>query len=83
MMASWSLEGLMDEVLADTTDGRWLREHVEFLVVPFMDKDGVEDGDQGKNRRPHDHNRDYLGESIYPEVAAWRAFVPGWSEGRL
>lgn len=83
MMASWALEGLMDEVLADTADGRWLRKHVEFLIVPFMDTDGVEDGDQGKNRRPHDHNRDYLGESIYPEVAAWRAHVPVWSEGRL
>jgi len=57
MMASYSLEGIMEEVLADTEEGRWLREHVEFLVVPFVDKDGVEDGDQGKNRRPHDHNR--------------------------
>ncbi len=82
-MASWSLEGLLDEVLAETADGRWLREHVEFLVVPLMDTDGVEDGDQGKNRRPHDHNRDYMGDSIYPEVAALRAFVPGWSQGRL
>ncbi len=83
MMASWTLEGLMDAVLADTDDGRWLREHVEFLVLPMMDLDGVEDGDQGKNRRPHDHNRDYLGESIYPEVAALRAYVPKWSEGKL
>ncbi len=82
-MASWALEGLIEEVLADTADGRWLREHVEFLMVPLMDLDGVEDGDQGKNRRPHDHNRDYLGESIYPEVAALRALVPEWSEGRL
>ena len=30
-----------------------------------------EDGDQGKNRTPHDHNRDYSGAPIYPEVAAW------------
>ena len=40
-----------------------------------MDKDGVEDGDQGKNRRPWDHNRDYVGESIYPEVASVRRLV--------
>ena len=83
MMASWVLEGLVDEILADTEDGRWLRANVEFLVVPIMDLDGVEEGDQGKNRKPHDHNRDYLGESIYPEVAALREFVPGWSAGRL
>ena len=83
MMASWALEGLMDAVLADTPDGRWLREHVEFLAVPFMDKDGVEDGDQGKNRKPHDHNRDYLGESIYPSVRALKELAPKWSRGRL
>ncbi|HUT89291.1 MAG TPA: M14 family zinc carboxypeptidase [Thermoguttaceae bacterium] len=83
MMAGWALEGLMDAVLADAPDGRWLREHVEFLVIPFMDKDGVEDGDQGKNRKPHDHNRDYLGESIYPSVAALKEFAPQWSQGQL
>ncbi len=83
MMASYTLEGIMESVLADTDDGKWFREHVEFLVIPFVDKDGVEDGDQGKNRRPHDHNRDYSGESIYPSVKAIRELVPAWSEGRL
>jgi len=82
-MASYALEGIMESVLADTDDGKWFREHVEFLVVPFMDKDGVEDGDQGKNRKPHDHCEDYAGESIYPSVRAIKAFVPRWSEGRL
>jgi len=83
MMANYSLEGIMESILSDTDDGKWLREHVEFLVVPFMDKDGVEDGDQGKNREPHDHNRDYAGESIYPSVRTLREFVPTWSEERL
>jgi len=82
-MASFVLEGIVEEVLCDSTEGRWLREHVEFLVVPFVDKDGVEDGDQGKNRRPHDHNRDYAGASLYPSVAAIRQLVPTWSQGRL
>jgi len=83
MMASWAVEGIMETILSDSDDGRWLRRHVEFAVVPFMDKDGVEDGDQGKNRSPHDHNRDYLGQSIYPTVAAMRQFAPAWSNGRL
>ncbi|MCR4414206.1 MAG: M14 family zinc carboxypeptidase [Thermoguttaceae bacterium] len=83
MMASWALEGLMESVLDDAEHGRWLRENVEFLVVPFVDKDGVEQGDQGKNRKPHDHNRDYLGASIYPSVAAIRELVPTWSQGLL
>jgi len=82
-IASYSLEGLLASVLADSDDGKWFREHVEFLVVPFMDKDGVEQGDQGKNRKPRDHNRDYEGESIHPSVRALRELVPRWSEGRL
>ena len=30
----------------------------------------AENGDQGKNRKPHDHNRDYGEKSIYPEAVA-------------
>ena len=83
MMASYSLEGALETVLSDSDDGVWFRENVEVLAIPFMDKDGVEDGDQGKNRKPYDHNRDYSGESIYPSVAALRKLVPGWSDGKL
>ena len=52
MMASFVLEGIIDEVLADSAAGKWLCAHVEFFIVPMVDKDGVEDGDQGKNRKP-------------------------------
>jgi hypothetical protein len=82
-MASYALEGLLGAVLADTHEGRWFRDHVELLAVPFMDKDGVEDGDQGKRRRPHDHWEDYAGVSRYPEVEALRKLVPAWSGGQL
>lgn len=83
-MASFAIEGLLQAVLADDTDdARWLSENVELLVVPFVDRDGVEDGDQGKNRRPRDHNRDYTGESIYRETAALRELAPKWSDGKL
>lgn len=83
MMASYVLEGIVDELLGDTDDGRWLREHVAFFIVPMVDKDGVEDGDQGKNRKPRDHNRDYLGTSIHPSVAAIRERLPLWSASKL
>ncbi len=83
MMASYVLEGALAAILAPTDDGRWFQQNVEVLAVPFMDKDGVEDGDQGKNRRPRDHNRDYAGTSIYPSVAQLRKFVPEWSQGKL
>jgi len=83
MMASHAVQGIMESILAGTPDGKWLREHVEFLIVPFMDKDGVEDGDQGKDRKPWDHNRDYIGESIHPSVAALRTLAPEWSGVKL
>jgi hypothetical protein len=81
--ADYELEGLMEAVLADDDLGRWYRGHAAILVVPFVDKDGVEDGDQGKNRKPHDHNRDYAGDSIHPTVAAIKKLLPAWSAGRL
>ncbi|MEZ0276601.1 MAG: M14 family zinc carboxypeptidase [Roseimicrobium sp.] len=83
MMASYTLEGIIEGALADDAAGHWLRAHVEFLFVPFMDTDGVEDGDQGKNRSPFDHNRDYAsGTPRYPEVAALKERIPAWSAGR-
>src|SRR5688572_17981758 len=42
-VASFALEGVMDAILSDTDDGKWLREHAEFFVVPIIDLDGVED----------------------------------------
>src|SRR6185503_18221358 len=40
MIASYVLEGLLEEALADP----WYQEKVEIAALPFMDKDGVEDG---------------------------------------
>jgi hypothetical protein len=82
-MADYEMEGMLDAILEDSAAGRLWRENVEVLAVPFMDKDGVEDGDQGKNRIPHDHNRDYNDTSIYPEVRALREKVPAWAGGKL
>ena len=68
---SYVLEGVLTELLKnpipDTT----------IFCVPFADYDGVADGDQGKSRAPHDHNRDYVmdQESIYPECAAIRKYA--------
>jgi hypothetical protein len=79
MIASYVLEGILEEALADP----WYREKVAIAAVPFMDKDGVEDGDQGKNRKPRDHNRDYSGESLYASTKAMREFAPRWSDGKV
>ena len=83
--ASYAAEGMMEAILAgrEGSSGAWLRENVECLFIPFVDKDGVEDGDQGKLRGGRDHNRDYGGQSIYPETAAIRRFLPAFSDGHL
>jgi hypothetical protein len=83
MMMSYSVEGIIQAALAGDAQGKWFRENVEMLVVPFVDKDGVEEGDQGKNRLPHDHNRDYDPNGLYPETRALQEYVPKWSEGKL
>jgi hypothetical protein len=83
-MPNFTLEGLINYTLTDGEHGQWLRDNVEFLIVPFVDKDGVEAGDQGKNRRPYDHNRDYADDShVYVEVQALKKFVPQWSQGKM
>jgi len=85
-MANYVLEGILEAALGHDETGEWFRDEVEILSVPFMDLDGVVDGDQGKNRRPHDHNRDYRQGAegpLYPSVRALMDLVPSWSEGRL
>lgn len=58
------MEGIAKACLKNTLPG------YRFLFVPFVDFDGVVDGDAGKNRLPYDHNRDYRDEpALYPETA--------------
>ena len=60
--ASYALEGLISRLTEkDNAIGR----DFALDIVPFVDLDGVEDGDQGKSRAPHDHNRDYLPQPLY------------------
>lgn len=74
-MADYGMEGILEAALGDDELGRELRRKYIIDAVPFVDMDGVVDGDQGKNRRPHDHNRDYGENPIYPEVAAIQEFL--------
>lgn len=68
---NYVLEGVLDEL----TDN--MLSDTKVLCVPFVDYDGVVDGDQGKNRAPHDHNRDYdvKNKSIYASTAAIRDYA--------
>ena len=71
----------IDEVLSGSKEGEWIRDNADCVFVPFMDKDGVENGDQGKHRAPHDHNRDYTAE-IYTSVKAFKKLLVTESEGK-
>ena len=82
-LASYALEGLMDVVLSQDDLGERLRAQWRFEVVPFVDFDGVEAGDQGKSRGPRDHNRDYTESPIYPEVAAVQRLVRDRFDARM
>ncbi|MFH1708942.1 MAG: peptidase M14 [Planctomycetota bacterium] len=82
MMASYALEGLLGVALAGDAEGAWFRDNVAIAAVPFVDRDGVEDGDQGKNRNPRDHNRDYDPPHAHLETAALDNFVKRWGDTR-
>ena len=69
-LASYVLEGFLQEAMSDSPAGVDFRKKYVLYAVPILDKDGVEAGDQGKNREPHDHNRDYGTTNIYPEIKA-------------
>ena len=81
-MGTFVVEGLCQAFLDDDELGQWLRENVELLVVPIVDVDGAVDGDQGKFREPHDHNRDY-NHFIYPETKALTEWILGHTKGKL
>lgn len=66
-VAGYVLEGLMEQIIEEKDK---VMENYKIHVVPFIDIDGVEEGDQGKARAPHDHNRDYIEAPIYRSTAA-------------
>ena len=68
---SYVLEGVIRGLCEGGLDG------FTVYAVPFVDYDGYLAGDQGKSRRPYDHNRDYDPQtpSIYPETEAIKALA--------
>jgi len=74
--ASYVLEGLMRYIIENYTNSNVLKNYL-FHSVPFVDIDGVEEGDQGKNRSPHDHGRDYIENPIYNSIKCIINYVKG------
>ena len=69
--ASYILHGVIKELLENPIDG------YKIICIPFVDVSGVVKGDQGKGRKPHDHNRDYsfVEKPIYPTIKAIKQIV--------
>ncbi len=67
---SYVLEGVLSSLIKSPIP------NTTVFCVPMVDFDGVYDGDQGKNRAPHDHAREYDTEiaPIYPESARIREY---------
>ena len=70
-IGSYTLEGMIQYYLDDVSDA-FLNEYCVY-VVPIVDIDGVENGEQGKGRGGLDHNRDY-GIGTHVEVTAITTF---------
>jgi len=66
--ASYLLEGLLLGLLGEACAE--IREEYRVHVFPCVDIDGVENGDQGKARSPHDHCEDYNAAPRYKATAA-------------
>lgn len=77
-VANFVMEGAMEFWGDPCDEAAVLRERVAFTLIPFMDKDGVEEGDQGKCRAPHDHNRDYTDSPFYASTRALMAQAELW-----
>ena len=78
MMSNYLIEGMITNLLSGSPAMEELLNRAEIMIIPFLDKDGVENGDQGKNRIPRDHNRDYSGTSIYATTRTIREAIPQW-----
>lgn len=66
---NYVLEGVLEELITNPIP------NAKVFCVPFVDFEGVIRGDQGKSRAPHDHNRDYDIESIYPECKTIKEYA--------
>ncbi len=67
---SWVGVGLIEWLVSDNQQAKWLREHTDIFFVPIVDIDHVASGDGGKHAKPQDHNLDWSNRPHWPEIAA-------------
>jgi hypothetical protein len=67
---SWVLDGILRFLASDEPEAREIRSTVDVWAAPFVDLDGVVDGDYGKDAFPWDFNRAWEQLPQRPEVQA-------------
>lgn len=77
---SWVGAGLLRWLASDEAAAKTLRQKAEIVFVPVMDVDHVSTGDGGKDALPQDHNRDWMDEPHWPEVAAAQQRLLGYAK---
>lgn len=65
--ASFVLEGFLSSAK--------YAKNIRVAAFPLVDLDGVEEGEQGKFRKPRDHNQDYYGTSRYAATATLKRIL--------
>jgi hypothetical protein len=82
--SSWVAQGFVEWLISADEAAKWLRQNAEIYLVPIVDVDNVATGNGGKEAAPHDYNRDWSDQPIYPEVAAAQKHLRQLAaEGRL
>ncbi|MGI5817551.1 MAG: M14 family zinc carboxypeptidase [Armatimonadota bacterium] len=67
---SWILDGMLRFLASDSDEAPELREGLDVWVCPFVDLDGVVNGDYGKDALPWDFNRAWESMPMRPAVHA-------------
>jgi hypothetical protein len=81
---SWVGAGLIEWLVSDNQQAKWLREHADIYFIPVMDVDHVATGDGGKLAQPQDHNLDWSNKPHWPEIAAAQKHILALTkEGRM
>ena len=78
--SSWVGRGFIEWLMSADEKAIWLRENARVIFVPVMDVDNVTSGNGGKNQEPHDHNRDWSDNPIFPAVRAAREMLRKFDE---
>jgi len=72
---SWVGRGFAEFLESDDPAAVGLRRRTIIYFVPIMDIDNVIIGAGGKNQDPHDHNRDWTDQPVFPAVAAAQKII--------